>query len=221
MESIELIINVITDSLRRWYALHTDRVEWADDWLAGYEPSEFIREFPTIGNSFFSFNLAETAYARYLVSMCSVCSECGLIIDNGFGCPNCGEECSEDELTLDYALDYVQDTGYVVESIPDYIITETLENEGFDVYHAGVYDTVAGIIDEVETALDRINNAENNVELLSCAMSALSIMHHSGNIFGDYAGLFGLSYGTINSIRNEGLESIFTRDEIREFITEN
>lgn len=216
------------NTLQFWLDVHTARDAWAENRLIDDVQYAF-EQTPIISNDFFHFDWRAAAY-RTLASEYSTdfeqCAHCGSIWEAySFDC-NCVEYDNEDDELcaesvpiddLGTLTSYLQEFEY---PLLDCILERALWSEGFDAYREALEPVTAGIEEEIKECLDAIAAAASNYDLIQAVLWATRVYHVTGNIMEDYGDYTGLDYRTIDDVRNNGLESLFDRDEIREFITE-
>ena len=94
---------------------------------------------------------------------------------------------------------------------------ESLEVYGFREYRNGVKDVVAPVISEIKDVLKSIRKAKTNEDKLEAVLWGTRVYHVHGNVMQDY-GMGEISYNLVDSIRDNGLNSVFSREEIEEYL---
>jgi len=200
----------IVDAMATWVANHTDRDTWFNWWT-----EEGISNcYPNISNGFFSFNVKDCALKRMAEDCINTgefvyCEEHG--IQSGYDPGKC--DCYGDELSVDDLIEYFEDVG--IEPAEGYI-QDAIYNEGFDAFYKGTYPAIADIVEDTNHAISEIEDSVGEDRLVAL-QKALSIAHLGGRIVEDYAGV---DSRLLDMIRNDGILSVFTREEVDEFIKE-
>lgn len=215
-ESVENLVDSIRNTIEFWLMVHTDAETWANDWASG-DFENLLENVPVLGNSYFSFDLKDACIRQWadenahFFSVCSVCHCLGESLD--CGC----EDAEELDASVDALVEFFEDVGFHG-TFPEYMIRDAMETDGFDAYTDALSGTIAGVVDECETALKMFDDAANGRDLLTAAMSSSSILHINGDILEDYGDQLGLDTNTVDVYRDEGLTALFEREEILEFM---
>jgi len=230
--SLDNFITAIKNSLRLWLDLHTNNEAWAASWAMDDEWKELLKNQPILSNSYFTFDLKSACLERYakknLESMYK-CKFCGSLWDSGTEDCDCQNQEYDDDnylqLTddddLDYFVEWLDEIMFDCDSIPEYIIQDVMETDGFEVYQKSLNSVIAGTVEDIEQALNLFENAETNEDLLTAALIASSILHVNGNILADYGERIGLQYQTVCQYRDNGITSLFSKKEIEDFLSMN
>jgi hypothetical protein len=220
--TLEEYMEAVKNTLQYWLDIHTNAEKWAQAWIVDDDPQYTLKECPTISNDYFTFDL-KAAVIKYWVRdnrhLFNVCKGCNCINETGYGC-GCGEE-KEGEGRIPSIVDltcWMEDIGTDGLQIDDDQIIDALKNDGFKVYRAALKDIVAPVVGEVKDVLKSFRKAKNPAEILQCATWANHVCHVHGNIIKDYGEQFGIDYKTVDSVSQDGLQSIFSAEEIEEFL---
>ena len=211
MITISQYVESVENALQYWLDLHTDAETWAEDTSLDSIQDTF-KNSPILSNSCYTFNWKNAAIRREAKNtreLFQVCKNCGMIND-GFDCcenPRLGKHPSIDELAKWYSEMGIE--------LSDDILMETLVKDGFKVYRNALRDHVQPVINEVKDVLKSIRRSKNNEDRLLAVLWGTRVYHVNGNIMADY-GREELSL--IDSIRNNGLESVFPKEDINEYI---
>jgi len=220
-KSLADFCQAVENTLRHWVLLHTDAETWIENWLAGYEPLEFIKEFPEISNNYFSANLRDLlldSYCENNVDNFTICSECGGISESGFEDCDCDEqdfgtpdanELKEWFIELDFIpLDVTDTDAY------DAML------KAFEIYTQDVGPVFSGALEMIQDAISDIESCKSNSELLAACLAGTQVYHVHGNVMDDYGDAFDLDYNFVDNIRNDGIAAHFNDEEINEFLAE-
>lgn len=85
--SIQDLCDAVLNTLKYWVAIHTDAESWAEYWLDGYKPSEFLEHVGKLENRYFSVDLKEKVLEQYIddnLDNFSRCVYCGQINESGY-----------------------------------------------------------------------------------------------------------------------------------------
>lgn len=221
VRDIDDFINFVEASLRLWLAVHTDAESWAADWCLDCGWQWLLKTSPVIGNDYFSFDLRDACLrqlAEDTIGDYCQCSECGSITEWSYLDCRCedGEETELDD--VDQLYWYLEGMDMVFD---DYTIQNAMIEKAFPVYYHALECVIGGVIEEVEDALDQIGGADSNQERLGAALMASHICHVNGNILVDYGKrITDLTDNMIESIQQDGLISLFSQDEIDDFVSD-
>lgn len=215
--SLQEYIEGVENSLQYWLDLHTDAKTWAEEWSMD-EIQFMFKENPIIKNNYFTFNWKEAAYKRYAMKyryMFTRCKNCGCIFDAGYE-----DECCEHPKFVNHpsVANLCEWLSELELELSDDVLYDALEKDGFKVYKAALRDTIAPVVQEVKAILRAIRKAKTNQDRLVSVLWGTRVYHVNGNIMSDYGDRTGLDYRMVDSIRNNGLESIFSKEEISEFV---
>lgn len=216
----EQFCEAVKTTLTLWMDMHTNRDAWTQSWLAGCETSYTYGLTPVISNDYFTFDWTAAAYALLANDYrgdFEKCAHCGSLWDySSFDC-DCQEETESEPIDdTAYLAEWLQGCEY---PLSETVLERSLLTAGFDAYREALAPVTAGIEEEIKECLDAIAAAKDNYSLIQACMWATRVYHVNGNVMDDYGDYTGLEVGMIDDVRNEGLESRFDRDEIREFIT--
>lgn len=227
-DSIDELIDQVTNAIQHWHDIHTDEDAWIEDWI---EIGNLVDQFEQMGpdkviqSDAYHVDWGEKAYRALaeayhdeaFVRRCPECETWFLEGDDYFNeCPECEIETERpNSYELDELAEYLEDAGFTPG--PEHV-EEGLRLCWPDV-SAGFRALVGGVIDECESALDSLNSSDN-AERLAGLMMAIHIMHYSGNIVEDYGGFSSLEYVVIDAISEGGLIVCFTQEEIDEWLEE-
>lgn len=213
---IEYIDSVET-TLQYWLEVHTNPVKWAEEWIMD-DPEYFFKNNHTVKNNYFEFELAKEIYstiAKRTIHEVHKCKNCGCIND-GYDC------CNDPKLIRATIAEYTEWLKEIEVTPTDTDIINTMEKQGFKVYRNALKDIIAPVIGEVKDVLKKIRSSRTNEDKLEAVLWGTRVFHVHGNIMQDYGDRAQneVDYTLINSIRNDGLTSVFTREEISEYIEE-
>lgn len=229
--SIQDLCDAVLNTLKYWVAIHTDAESWAENWLAGYEPSEFLEHVGKLENGYFSVDLKEKVLEQYIddnLDNFSRCIYCGQIDESGYECCDCSEDDFEDDEDTEWnddhwetpdkedLLDWFSDIG-----LPNDLSENTIFNAivaAFDDYYESVEPVFRNELEMIENAINDIELANNNAELLAAVLAGTQVYHVNGQVMDDYGEVSNLDYKFVDSIRNDGLLAHFTQEEIDDFM---
>lgn len=212
-------IEGVEKALQYWLDIHTEADKWAENWIIDEDVLYTFKEMPIIKNNYFEFNWKESALKRLAEDtkhLYNVCLNCGCINEDGYeDCceePEPGNEPDTDELF--YWLDELE--AQPTESA----LMESLKKEGFKIYTEALEDIIRPVVEEVKEVLEAIHNAETPEDTLQAVLWGTRVYHVHGNIMSDYSDKvnYDIEYNLIDSIRNNGLESVFSREEITAYL---
>lgn len=216
--TIEEYINAVEETMRYWLDLHTNPVKWAEEWSLDDIKYAFETS-PVLSNNYFSFDWKEAALKRQAKEwqgLFNICKACGGINETGYdSC--CDEPVEGRKLTIAELAEFLKDC----ETQPsEDALLESLEKDGFKVYRAALKDTTAPIEREVKDVLKSIRKARGKPsDMLQVITWANHVCHVNGNIIKDYGDRFGIDNKTVDSISQDGLASVFSQEEIDEYLT--
>lgn len=223
--SIENLVIAIKNSLQYWLDIHTNPVAWANEWTECEDWKYLLESQPILENNYFTFDL-EAACSKQLAkeyihdNEVIRCTSCNCLLFQGWDCEECDnpdyDSLSDDD--LEELTEWLQDMGIDSDGIQESIIRDAMIYEGFQVYQDALESTIRSVVEEVQEALQRYDTLETNEDRLFWAMNASAILHINGNICTDYGDRIGLDYQFVCSYRDNGLESVFSKEEIREYI---
>lgn len=214
-------IEAVENTLQYWLDVHTVAEKWAEGWIIDDDAEYSFKERPVIKNNYFTFNWKESALRKMAENdkhLYNVCPNCGCINEDGYEycCeePEQGEEPSAEDMAQ-----WLED----IDAIPsERDLRESLEEEGFKVYSEALSAVISPVVDEVTDVLKAIRDAEEAEDKLRAVLWGTRVYHVHGNIMSDYSDKINydieLDYKLIDSIRNDGLESVFSREEIDEYL---
>lgn len=228
IKTVEDFINLVYYSLNYWKKIHTDRFAWSLEWIPEGAEEYCLEECPVISNDYFEFDLKDavlTQWCKANLDWFNQCSICGMINENGFEDCECIEEELDPEfedLTIEELKDWIEEIycDSLPNGITEFIIRKALETEGFDCYYESVYPVFCGALEEVESAIELLENSKNNQEILTNVLWCSHVAHVHGNVVKDYHEHVCYDYysNQIESIQQAGLTSVFSQEEIEEFL---
>lgn len=215
--TLQEYIDGVEKSLQYWLDLHTDAKTWAEEWTLDDIQWAF-KESPTIKNSYFTFDWKRAAYKQYAKVnrhwfIC--CKNCGCIFENGYEDSCCDNPKFVNPPKLADLIEWLSELEL---ELSDDVLYDALEKDGFKTYRIALKDTIAPVVSEVKMILRAIRKARTNQDKLVAVLWGTRVYHVNGNIMSDYGDRTGLDYKMVDSIRNNGLESIFSKDEVSEFV---
>lgn len=215
--SVEDYVNAVETTLQHWLDIHTDPEKWVQGWIIADDILYTFKETPVIENNYFSFDWCKAALrqlakdTRHLYNRCKNC-----------GCLNDGYDCCENvKLGRHPTIDELTEWLTELEAEPsENALMESLIKDGYKTYKAALKDIIAPIVGEVKDVLKAISRAQTNEDRLQAVLWGTRVFHVHGNIMSDYGELaqYEVDYQTIDNIRNNGLESVFSREEISEYL---
>ena len=221
VKTIEYFTEFVKNALEYWLSIHTEAESWTQEWAMDNNYQYLLESTPIIKNNYFSFDLKNACYEQMAIEQINLyarCSECGLIWESGY--MDCCNDLEEEELTNDDITDLTEWFNEIEAQIPENIIKNAMIEKGFPIYQKAINPLIYGIVDEITDVLNDIQSSNNNQEKLESILMASHIMHVNGNILKDYGEkLGGLDYNQIESIQQSGLNSVFTDEQIQEYIT--
>ena len=223
---IENYCNAVETTLQYWLDIHTDPDMWFDEWINWDDVGMAFDDMQgTISNGYFSFDWREAAYRRLAEEEKDdwlVCPHCGAYVYydtyNYEECECCGLIVEEwAEVTDTDALgEHLQEGMFAV---TDSAIRKAAVVDGFEAYREAITPVTGEIEDEIHETLDILRNATDNQARLVAILAGTRQWHANGNIMEDYSCMVSdLEDGDICDIRDNGLESVFTMDDLREFL---
>lgn len=207
----------VLNTLRYWRDVHTQADTWAAQWLMDGENMVNMDEVRFASGCYeipldvIKKGIVEIQMERDRVSP-FYCFECG-----GEGedrtCDECGAECSEQDAEF-----FLEITDF--SSIPAFIVTKALEVYGFRFAEDALQYLIGGVLEDVNNYIEKLEKAETAYDKLAAMIQALSLAHTSGDIFEDYLhyGMYSMDWDDILNIRENGLISHFTAEEVKEFL---
>lgn len=223
--TVEEYCLAVESVLKFWLDTHTKPEAWAHNWLLDGDPQETLRAAPKISNDYFTFDLLAASlefWARDNAQWFIRCRSCGCISDKGWG--DCCDKVSPAPVSAAALAEWMSDIGPDGAQVTDRNIIDALEKRGFRVYRAAIRDVVRSCESEVREVLKSIRAAKrkgNRADLLQTVMWGTRVFHVNGNIMDDYAHHIdqtGKFDQMVNAIRNGGLESIFSSEDVKEFL---
>ena len=221
--SPEAFCESVRGVLQYWLDIHTNNEAWAQNWIIDDDAQYTLKEWKPDVNNYFNFDLKAAVADRQARSMAHLfykCGNCGAINEKGFDCDN-EDECADadpEDASEDEVAAWFEDIGADGAQVPDNIVIAALENEAFAAYTEQVEPVFRSVADEVREVLQAIDNADNNADLLQACMWGTRVFHVHGNIMSDYADRLGADTDTFTGIRDNGLESVFDSEVIRDFL---
>jgi len=215
MITVSEYVEAVETSLQFWLDAHLNAEKWTEEWTAG-DPLYMFKESPVMKNNYFSFDLGRAVYsqmAKNQAYMYKRCKNCGSLND--------GFDCCESPRLVRATIAEVEDFLREIEAEPrESDIIETMEKQAFKVYRAALKDIVAPVVTEVKAVLKSIRTAKTQEDKLQAVLWGTRVYHVHGNIMADYAdrAQCDVDYKLIDDIRNNGLSSVFSRDEINDFL---
>jgi len=214
VDDIEEAIEDIQNGLASWLMYHT-----LDGWLEN-DDMYSIWEYGVASEPADGKNVRETTIRHYAMIMAEKypswhCENCGDYYDveeDYNKCPNCGR------FMMRQPWEWLEDLYYDLDPNNCYAgeFAKALENALREIYeeYSEVYD-LDYFIDAFESALDDLHGAKSAEELLAAFVFAISLNHVSGSI-ADYCSV--IDRNLINEISQNGLEHVFGKEEIEEFM---
>ena len=219
--SIETYVKAVRATLDHWLKIHTDREAWVENWLGGCDV-RYIYDSSNgeLSNNYFTFGWANATKKYHAentadeYTRCDQCGAIGYIGDEEYIC-----ECEDADFEEPSAGDVLEHIDMNEASYySDDELLKSLVNDGFDCYSDALDVVISGIVDEVTEIIESIDSAEDSQSLLVAVLYGTRVYHVHGNIFSNYGGDIGLEPDFIDNIRNNGLNSVYSNEEIAEFI---
>lgn len=231
-------VRSVEDTLQYWLDVHTNPLVWAKHWLGGDDYST-VEEFKEklieknffVGNvRFFRCNIRNDVYHTIATQKnVMVCPKCNHVEEYGknYKCSHCEANTelvnvTPNDVNLPFVIDYLI-TNFTSKEILDLLQIEDLINimcsKVFPIYWKYIKHKINGIIEDVEQTLAFIRNAKNNEERLVFVLYGTCIYHTCGIIFDDYYSGSSVISEMINNVRNNGLESVFDREDIYKYVS--
>lgn len=221
--TIQDYVDNIRDTFQYWLDIHTNPEKWAENWAMD-EVQYVFKESPILENNCFTFDWKQAAikaYAENNKHLFNVCSNCGSIFDIGWDDEECCDNPNrDDEPTTEQLTQWLDDIGTDGLVFSDDDLMDALINDGFPVYADGMSGIIDSVVDEVKEVLQAIESANSNDKLLPIITWANHVCHVNGDIMKDYSQNSNIDYQVINAISQDGVNSIFSDDEIQEFIND-
>ena len=219
-ESVDNFVSCTRQVLQHWNDLHVNADAWVNEWLGlNYQTiKEAWEQEIKFSNDYFNFDWKyhSMKYYSFKTNMFEQCSVCGAIFEYSYFDCDC-EGAKSNEPSQEYLLEYMLNCEYY---IPPEDCMLKAAYEAFDSYRDAIHPMISYQLDDVSMALDRFSDAETNQDLFMCAIATLGIMHHSGNICEDYGDSLGLEYNDVCSVREDGIVSLFTSEQVKKYINE-
>lgn len=219
--TIDEFVDDVERTLQYWLDAHTCPEAWANSWLLDDDPHYTLKESPIISNSYFRFDLQRSAlrsYAKRHREHWTRCKNCGSISEFGY----CG--CEKPEKQVRVSISELTETliefGYQ-DIVSNEDIVDAMETEGFKAYTNGIKGLIAPVVSEVKEVLKAIRRAKTNEDRLQAVLWGTRVYHVHGNIMNDYTSYAGVDYEQwklIDQVRNDGLESVWSSEELKEFL---
>ena len=234
--TLESYVNIVKETLQNWVRDHYNAEAWAKTLIINDDIFETLSFYGLeaefiVANNYYEFDWLETIVEKQIEEevwcRCNTCS-CIYHEADSYTCYVCDEEnleysfntCTLDE--LDDVLYHVRElvTGMDADDMSNIFsynhVFKSLTDIGFVRYSDGVHQYTDTIKDDIEDYLEKLSTSETNEEILRLTLWATRVMHVNGNIMSDYCDE--IEFNIIDSIRNNGLEAFFSREELTEFI---
>lgn len=215
--TIEKYVDAVESTLQYWLDCHTQPKKWAEGWIVDDDVEYTFKESPVISNNYFTFEWRKSALRREAKKtrhMYNICKNCGMMND-GFDC------CEDVKLGKNPTI---TDLTYWLEEVEaqptNSALMESLVKDGFKVYREALKDIIAPVVDEVKDVIKAIRRAKTNEDRLQAVLWGTRVYHVHGNIMSDYGdrSQYEIDYKMIDNIRNNGLNSVFSNEEITEYL---
>lgn len=217
--TLEEYIQGVEDTIKYWLDLHTKAEVWAGEWSLGDIKYAF-ESSPVLSNNYFYFEWKKAAlkrHAKFNKRYYHICRECGCVWDSGYSC-----DCTEDSRMRPAKVYEIEEWLSEIEFIPNEDdLQESLEKDGFKAYRDALKDITRPVESECKDVLRSIKKAKTHEDKLQAILWGTRVFHVHGNIMRDYGDRFGVDYNLIDSIRDNGLNSVFSNEEIEEYIKES
>lgn len=209
----------VEGTLRHWVAIHTDAETWVENWVAGYDYLEFVKEYPKISNNYFSANLRDLMLDSYCENnadnFCR-CSDCGCIHESGFEDCDCDEP-EYEPVDFGDLKEWFNDIDFIPLDATDNDAYEALL-KAFDIYSQEVGPVFSGALEMIEDAIRDIESCDSRSELLAACLAGTQVYHVHGNVMDDYGDICNLDFNFVDSVRNDGINAHFTDEQIKGFL---
>ena len=214
--TLEEYIQGVEDTIQYWLDLHTKAETWAQEWALD-DPEYMFKQSPVLKNHYFTFDWKEAAIKRHAhnhKNEYQICCRCGLIWDVYYDC-DCTDNPKMKSVTIKELTGWLEEIEPV---LSENDLMDALEKDGFKVYRDALKDLTKPVEDECKDVLKSIRKAKTHEDKLQAILWGTRVFHVHGNIMKDYGEQFQVPYNLIDSIRNEGLNSIFSNEEITEYL---
>jgi len=220
--TIEEYVEGVKAALQYWLDIHTNAEEWAKQWTMD-DAEYYFKECPVLENDYFSFDWKDAVLKQWCkenLNLFVICSNCGCIFEDGFEDEECCDESDFIECEEEDLYNWMDELGADGLQFPEYMLLDALIEQGFPIYREALEPITAGVEEEIAEVLEAIEAAPTNQDRLLAVMWGTRVYHVNGNIMSDYGEQvnYNLDYQMINNIRNNGLESVFSKEEIQEYI---
>lgn len=217
-------IEAVENTIQYWLDIHTDSTKWAENWIIDDDIHYTFKTTPIIENNYFTFDWRESVlkiWCRDNKYQFNICKNCG--------CYNDGYDCCDNvklgrNPTTKELIQWFIDLEDIEQMFTESQLIESLATSGFKTYRAGIKDIIAPVISECKSVLKSIRNAKTNQDTLTAILWGTRVFHVHGNIMADYADRCNYEYQDmytlIDSIRNNGLNSVFSNEEIKSYLQE-
>jgi hypothetical protein len=182
-----------------------------------------------LSNTYFHFD-KETFKVKYVKAWMSyngisegwTCPECGAMTEDNSYCTCCGGEIEDpQEMDTEEIVDYYMECVDFSEMEIN-LVKEALRGNIFNDYCISLAGVISEVLERVEFYIEKLENSDSNMDKMTSLIQALSIAHVHGEIFQDYIdrGMYNFDSEQILNIRENGLESEFDREVIKEWLSE-
>jgi len=207
MYSIDDFINEVQGALRSWTLSHS-----LDGWIDN-EEYLYLRDAEQYLLDAYQKDIAEDLHNDGMFYC-----HCGW---NGDSyevfeynrCPDCGLFCSKYD--IDMCLILAIDIYYDIDSIDLTSLPSWVLESAYEAWIAEVFPMIPELIADAEEALDQIDSADDQAELLAAVLMACHCCHVGGVIVIDHGGIEG---DLMDQISYNGLSGLFGEEEVNLFL---
>lgn len=230
-DSIDEMIDEITETLKKWRDIHFNRDEWAENWCCDMKPETVYSDCSGfIQTKFFIFDWRAAAMRLEAIDAIHSpgmyrCPQCWCLC---FGDWEAECYCRKDDGER-YSLDdyeRLEDCEEHIKNVMDWMIDSQFEpnswniwdalyNDGFDTYIEKLAPLTIPVRDAIDAALAAIEDAETPLERVTAAIWAIHTGHVSGTILNDYG--WG-NFNNLEAISDKGLIAYFDQEQIDEYM---
>jgi hypothetical protein len=218
----------VLEILRYWRDVHTHEETWITENVNRdfFGKTINLEEFD-LGNTYYEFDKEtfKTEYIKAHISQSGLdkfyrCPECGSLSEDNTYCTGCGEELDspdsvDDEDVVEEFIDFIDFSAMEIS-----LVQTALKGRIFRDYEISLSGVISDILEKVEFYIEKLENSPTNLDKLTSTIEALSLAHTSGEIFKDYLerGMYGFEVEQILNVRENGIESEFDREDIKEWL---
>ena len=214
--SLEEYYEGVCQAFQSWVNDHYD----LDTWMEQYDSIEYAYENSggVLENDFIGWNFdwKQAAISYALKNMCGVyCPECDIRTVYEYGdSPECECDGEEHEEMDDNAVAEYMDEMEV--TISEWDMESALSDLGFPSYLDALESSHGGVCDTIKGGLERLTEYDDVQDLMCTLLWVTNVYHASGHLLEDRG--YDLDMDMVDEVRNNGLNSVWDREEIEEFM---